>query len=393
MSLDASDARPFRAFVAREIAPHADRFEREQAIDGAVVRALAREGYLGAAVPAHLGGAPLDPVAFGELNAEVGRACSSVRSLITVHSMVCTALARWGTAEQRRRWLPELAAGRTIAAFALTEPQAGSDIERIETRATRRHGHYVLDGRKCWISFAQIADVILVFSRIDGQAAAFLVDRDTPGLSVRPVADMLGLRASMLAELNFADCAIPQDRLIGRAGFGLSAVAASALDVGRYSVAWGCVGIAEACLEASLGHALARRQFGASLASHQLIKRRLAEMAADVKTARLLCRHAGTLRAAGRPESVMETCLAKYVAARACVEAASAAVQIHGAIGCSAESPVGRYFRDAKIMEIIEGSTEMQQLLIADYEIAAYEHRDATDRARRHAGDHAEIAG
>jgi alkylation response protein AidB-like acyl-CoA dehydrogenase len=181
---------------------------------------------------------------------------------------------------------------------------------------------------------------------------------------------MLGVRASMLAELHFDGCRIPADRLVGRVGFGVSHVGFSALDLGRYSVAWGCVGIAQACLDASMCYTRRRTQFGAYLKEHQLIRRMITDMITNVKAARLLCFQAGHLRDAGDPRAVIETLIAKYFASTAATRAADDTVQIHGGNGCSSDYPVQRYFRDAKIMEIIEGSTQIQQLTIAKYEYA-----------------------
>jgi glutaryl-CoA dehydrogenase (non-decarboxylating) len=177
----------------------------------------------------------------------------------------------------------------------------------------------------------------------------------------------LGVRASMLAELHMEDCRVPKENLLGRVGFGFSHVASSALDYGRYSVAWGCVGIAQACLEACLRYTDERQQFGAYLKDHQLIQQMITDMITNVKAARLLCYQAGFLKEAGDPRAVMETSIAKYFASKAAVQASSAAVQIHGANGCSSAYPVQRYLRDAKIMEIIEGSTQIQQITIARY--------------------------
>jgi glutaryl-CoA dehydrogenase (non-decarboxylating) len=371
----AADARrDARAFVEREIVPHAGRFERQQAIDRTTVRALARRGYLGAGLPLDSGAAP-DPLAWGVLHEEIGRGCSSVRSLLTVHSMVGTAIARWGGPTQRRRWLPAMRAGDVVAAFAVTEAGAGSDLEGIRTTAVRDGSGYVLTGTKCWVTAAGLADVFLVAARVAGQPAVFLVERAARGVTLRPAGDMLGLRASMTADVEMVDCRVGEEAMVGRIGFGLNTVIATALDLGRYSVAWGSVGIAQACLDASLAHASTRTQFGAPLAQHQLVRRHVANMVTGVTTARLACTHAASLRAAADPSSVIETCVAKYVAARVCNKAAAAAVQIHGAIGCSSRAPVERYYRDAKIMEIIEGSTEMQQLLIAEHALAAFANR------------------
>jgi glutaryl-CoA dehydrogenase (non-decarboxylating) len=356
----------FRAFARDEIMPHADHFDREERIPTELIEKLARAGYLGAIVPEAFGGAGMDMISLGLLNEEIGRGCSSVRSLLTVHNMVVYALLKWGSRQQKLSWLPKLAMGETLAAFALSEPEAGSDATGVLTTAERSKEFFVLNGQKKWISFGQIADVFLVFAKCGEKLSAFLVERNRPGLSLKPIRGMLGTRASMLAELHMSDCMIPEENEVGRQGFGLVNVATTALDLGRYSVAWGCVGIGQACLDASIKYANERKQFGKRLGDHQLIRQILTNMITGVKAARLLCYEAGLTKETGDPDTVMETCIAKYFAATMCLQAASDAVQIHGANGCSGDYPVQRYFRDAKIMEIIEGSTQIQQLIISE---------------------------
>jgi glutaryl-CoA dehydrogenase (non-decarboxylating) len=357
----------FRAFVAAAIIPVADRYDQEAWTPPELIQRLAERGYLGAVLPAQHGGQGMDMITFGLLNEELGRGCSSLRSLLTVHSMVGRALLKWGSEQQKAYWIPRMATGQGIAAFALTEPSVGSDAKSVATTATRCGDSYVLNGRKKWITYGQIADFFLIFARTEGQPAAFLVEHATPGLSIEPISGMLGLRASMLAELRLEDCRIPQENLVGRVGFGISHVASTALDYGRYSVAWGCVGIAQACLDACLRYTGERKQFGAYLKDHQLIQEMLTDMITNLKAARLLCYRAGYLKENRDPKAIMETSIAKYFASKTAVQASSAAVQIHGANGCSSTYPVQRYLRDAKIMEIIEGSTQIQQVMIARF--------------------------
>jgi hypothetical protein len=226
---------------------------------------------------------------------------------------------------------------------------------------------YVLKGRKKWICYGTAAGLFLVFARYGGQPAAFLVERNSPGLAIAPLFGMLGLRGAMLADLHLEECKVPKESLVGAPGFGLSHVASTALDLGRYSVAWGCVGIAQAALEASHSYAAQRRQFGSLIKDHQLVGRLLANMIVGVRAARLMCLEAGRLRDSGDPGAVVQTMAAKYFSSRAAARATRDAVQIHGAKGCSPEYPVARYFRDAKIMEIIEGSDQIQQLALAAY--------------------------
>jgi alkylation response protein AidB-like acyl-CoA dehydrogenase len=357
----------FRAFVRKEIAPYADQYDREEAIPAELIQKLAQSGYLGSMLPQENGGLGLDMIAYGLLHGEIGRACSSVRSLLTVHDMVAYSIYKWGNEQQKKNWLPKLASGEAIAAFGLTEPTVGSDAKSIETAATLVDGSYVLSGQKKWITFGQVADLFLIFARCDEGLAAFLVEGSSLGFSVKPISGLLGMRASMLAELFLEDCRVPKENLLGRAGFGLSHIASTALTLGRYTVAWGCVGIAQACLEACVHYASERKQFGSPLGKHQLIRQMLTDMIVNVNAARLLCYQAGYLMDSNDPQAIMEASMAKYFASVMAVQAASNAVQIHGANGCSSAYPVQRYFRDAKIMEIIEGSTQIQQITIAQY--------------------------
>jgi alkylation response protein AidB-like acyl-CoA dehydrogenase len=333
---------------------------------------MARRGYWGAVLPKEYGGLDLDMISYGLLAEELARGSSSVQCLLTVHTMVSRALLRWGSRQQKEGLLPALASGGLLAAFALSEPNVGSDAKSVETTATPSGDGYVLDGRKRWITSGQLAGLFLVVARCEGQPTAFLVRRGTPGLTVKPIRGMFGSRASMLAELHLDGCRVAKEDVVGRIGFGFSHVASAALDHGRYSVAWGCVGIAQACLEASLEYAGERRQFGACLKDHQLIQQMISGMITNLKAARLLCLQAGYLRDAGDPRAIMETSIAKYFASTAAAKAAGDAVQIHGANGCSGDYPVQRYLRDAKVMEIIEGSSQMQQVTISQYGFQEY---------------------
>lgn len=329
---------------------------------------MAAQGHLGWTLPEKLGGQGQNWVSYGLLHEEIGRACSSARSLLTVHSMTAHALLRWGSARQSQAWLPALATGQKLAAFALTEENAGSDAGAVESTAEPVSHGYRLNGRKKWITFGQIADVFLLFARLEDRIAAFLVESDRPGLLCEPIRDMLGLRASLLAEATLTNCFVPEESLLGKSR--LSPVAQTALDVGRCSVAWGSVGIAQACLEWSLARAQSRRQFGALLKDRQLIQQMIANMVVNVQAARLLCLSAARLRDAGDPLSASETMKAKYFAAAAAMKAAADAVQIHGARGCEPDHPAQRCFRDAKIMEIIEGSSQIHQIAIAEQAFA-----------------------
>ncbi|ACY15462.1 acyl-CoA dehydrogenase family protein [Haliangium ochraceum] len=357
----------FRAYVDTEVIPFADAWHRDQQMPPSVIGTLAERGYLGLVIPEEFGGRGVGPVALGLLAGELGRGCSSLCSLLTVHTMVGWAITRWGSAPQKKRWLPELASGRVLGALALTEPDTGSDAKSVRTSVQRHGTELALDGHKSWVTYGQSADLFLVFGRAEEGPAAVLVERDRKGLRTEPISDLLGLRASMTASLRLEGARVPTDAELGRPGMGIAQIAATALDSGRYTVAWGCVGILRACTEACVAYSAQREQFGAKLKDHQLISRMVSNMFTDLRAAELLCLEAGQLRARKDPGALAATSIAKYFASTAAVRAANDAVQLHGANGCSGDFPLQRYFGDAKVMEIIEGSSQIQQLVIAEF--------------------------
>lgn len=374
----------FRAFVDKEIVPYAEQYDQQESMPPETIQKLADAGYLGAIIPKEQGGTEMDAITFGLLCQEIGRGSASLLSWLTVHGMVCQAILKWGSSEQKAHWLPKLATGEALGAFGLTEPNIGSDAKNVETTAVLSDNSYILTGEKKWISFGQVANLFLIIAQCDGKPSAFLVERSSPGFSTEPITGLLGFRSAMLAKVHLNECQIPEDNLVGRVGFGFSHVAGAALDHGRYCVGWGCVGLAGACLEACLSYTSERKQFGAFLKGHQLIQQLIAEMITNIKAARLLCYHAGYLKDKGDPSLIMETSIAKYFASRMVSKVADDAVQIHGANGCSSDYPVQRYLRDAKIMEIIEGSTQMQQIIIAKsgYHSFALEKRRARQKEK-----------
>lgn len=362
----------YRTFAAAEVAPHAGQWDRDEALPPEIIRKLAERGWLGTIVPKEFGGPGLDMITYGILTEELGRGCSSVRSLLTVHDMVCQALVRWGSKGQREQFLPRLVSGEILGAFALSEPNAGSDAKGIATTAEKDGEEYVLNGRKRWITFAQIADLFLVFLQCEGKPTAFLLERQTPGLTIEPTKGLLGTRATMLGEMIIDGCRVPAGNMVGRVGFGVSHVVAASLEQGRYSVACGSVGIAQACLDACLAYSRERVQFGNPIFDHQLIRAMLTDMIVQIRAARLMCYRAGHLRETGDPGAFMETMAAKYLASTVAAKVATDAVQIHGGNGCTDEFPVSRYFRDAKVMEIIEGSTQIQQWVMPRFEFQEF---------------------
>ncbi|GAA3298881.1 acyl-CoA dehydrogenase family protein [Streptomyces cinereospinus] len=284
--------------------------------------------------------------------------------------MVAAALLRWGTAEQRDDWLPRLAGGELTAGFAATEQAAGSALgsvrTRIEASGRSDHRELVVSGHKRWVTFGAVADVFLVLGRYEGRPAAVLVDADRAGVEREPVNGQLGMRAARIAHLSFDGVRVPRRQLVAPPGLGLSHVVGTALDHGRFTVAWGCVGMAEACVEDAATHAAVRRQGDIPLGDHQLVRSLLARAAVDAAGARELARRAAEARASGPGHGVPETLVAKYAAASAAATASRDAVQVLGSAGCAPDSRAGRHFRDAKVMEIIEGAQQVAELHIAE---------------------------
>ncbi|WDE02527.1 acyl-CoA dehydrogenase family protein [Thalassomonas actiniarum] len=357
----------FRDFVERRLMPYADEYDRQEEMPARLIGEVAELGYLGGLVPEQYGGAGMDSITWGLLCEEIGRGSASLLSLFTVQGMVIQSILKWGNEDQRQDWLPRLATGEIIGGFALTEPNVGSNASSVETSATLIDGHWRLHGQKRWISFGQVSNLFVVFAQSEGKSVALLVERDCPGFSTKPITGMLGFRSAMLADIFLDGCKVPQAHLLGRAGFGFSHVGGAALDQGRYSIAWGCLGLAQGALDASLAYSGQRRQFGKPLKEHQLIQELLADMITQIQAARMLCYRAASLKQRGEPSLIMETSIAKYFASRMAAKVSADAVQIHGANGCSDQYPVQRYLRDAKIMEIIEGSNQMQQIIIAKH--------------------------
>ncbi|GAB2802009.1 acyl-CoA dehydrogenase family protein [Streptomyces daliensis] len=364
----------------------ADAWDRAGRLPGDIVKAMAAGGLLGADLPRDYGGAAASARELGEACARLGGVCSALRGLVTVQGMVASALLRWGTGEQRTAWLPALAAGDRLAGFAATEEGAGSDLGALTT-SVRAHGTgYAVTGRKLWVTFGTIADVFLVIGRTEdrtaaggageegagepdgghGRTAALLVESDRPGVTVEPVGEPFGMRAAGLAHVTFDEVRVPASHLVAPPGFGLSHVAAAAIDHGRHTVAWGCTGLAEACLTYAARHTARRTQGGVRLADHQAVRAVLGRAQVAAAGARQLCGHAADLRDRRSPEALAETVVAKYAAASAAASVSQDTFQLHGSAACGPDSAVGRLFRDARIMQIIEGSREVAEVLIGD---------------------------
>ena len=342
--------------------------DRNERFDTELVRKLGAMGYLGSIVAEEYGGRGLDYRTYGVIVEEVGRGCSSARTVVSVQtSLVCSSIERWGSEEQKQEWLPRLCTGELLGCFALTEPNTGSDAANLSTRAARVDGGWSISGQKQWISMGNYAKVALVFAQTDPALrhrglACFLVPTDTAGFSSTEIHGKLGLRASDTAELSLDGVDVGDEALLGEVGDGFK-VAMSALDSGRFSVASGCVGICQGSLDASVAYSKEREQFGRPIASFQLVQEMLADIAVDTDAARALVWRAAWLKDSGRPNT-KETSVAKLYATEAAVRSANAAIQVHGGSGYVDDYPVERYLRDARVTTLYEGTSQIQKLII-----------------------------
>ena len=358
-----------REFTEREIVARARENDRAERFDLDLVGKLAAQGYLGAIVPRDYGGAGLDYLTYGVIVEEIGRGDSAMRTVISVQtSLVCSAILRWGTEEQKRRYLPLLCSGEWLGCFGLTEPDTGSDAANQRTRATRTADGWTINGAKMWISMGNHARLALIFAQTDPKLrhrglACFLVETEgNDGYQPQPIHHKLGLRASDTAAISLIDCRVGEDSMLGQVGDGFK-IAMSALDSGRYSVAAGCVGICQGCVDHSVSYAKERLQFGRPIASFQLVQAMLADMRVQADAARMLVARAGWLKDAGRP-STTETSIAKLYATEAAVSCANTAIQVHGGAGYVDDHPVERYFRDVRVTTLYEGTSQIQKLII-----------------------------
>ncbi|MFE1801668.1 acyl-CoA dehydrogenase family protein [Streptomyces sp. NPDC059517] len=357
-----------RDFVAREITPNVIAWDRAEDVDRSIVKKLGEVGFLGLTIDEEYGGSGGDHLAYCLVTEELGRGDSSVRGIVSVSlGLVAKTIASWGTEEQKRQWLPGLTSGGYVGCFGLTEPGTGSDAGNLSTKAVRDGDTYVVNGGKTFITNGTWADVVLLFARSTDApghkgVSAFLVPADTPGLTRRTIHGKLGLRGQATAELTLEDVRIPASAMLGPEGKGFS-VAMSALAKGRMSVAAGCVGIAQAALDAAVTYATEREQFGKVIARHQLVQELLSDIAVDVDAARLLTWRVADLVDRGEPFAT-ESSKAKLFASEAAVRAANNALQVFGGYGYIDEYPVGKLLRDARVMTLYEGTSQIQKLVI-----------------------------
>ncbi|MET8842691.1 acyl-CoA dehydrogenase family protein [Streptomyces rubiginosohelvolus] len=355
-------------FVAREVTPHVVAWDRAENVDRSIVKKLGGLGFLGLTVPEEYGGSGGDHLSYCLVTEELGRGDSSVRGIVSVSlGLVAKTIASWGSEEQKRQWLPLLTSGEAIGCFGLTEPGTGSDAGNLATRAVRDGGDYVVNGTKTFITNGTWADVVLLFARTNDSpghrgVSAFLVPAGTPGLTRRTIHGKLGLRGQATAELVLEDVRIPASCLLGPEGKGFS-IAMSALAKGRMSVAAGCVGIAQAALDAAVRYAGEREQFGKVIARHQLVQELLSDIAVDVDAARLLTWRVADLIDRGQDFATAAS-KAKLYASEAAVRCANNALQVFGGYGYIDEYPVGKLLRDARVMTLYEGTSQIQKLII-----------------------------
>ena len=359
-------------FAAEKIPSHVAREnDIQERFPLEIVKEMGELGLFGGPIPSKYGGADLDYISYAIINEEISKACSSVRTVLSVQiSLVASTILKWGSEKQKHLYLPKLCSVENFGCFALTEPDAGSDAQHIKTFAKKTQDGWVLNGNKTWISNGGVADIALVIAQTEKEdprrMTAFLVETQIDGFSTKDIHGKLGLRSSNTAQIFMKNVEIQEDAILGEVGDGFK-IAMSALDNGRYSVAAGCLGIAKASLESSVSFSKERHTFGKPIGAHQLVQDLIAQMVVDVEASRPLLYKAGELKNAGE-KNTRETSIAKFYCSESALKAANHAIQIHGGMGYSNEYPVERYMRDARIATIYEGTSQIQKLIIAGFE-------------------------
>ncbi|MFT9599782.1 acyl-CoA dehydrogenase [Mesobacillus sp.] len=357
-----------RDFTQTEIAPFVEKME-EGEFPREILKKMGELGLMGIPVPEEYGGSEMDFISYIIAIHEISKVSATVGVILSVHTSVGTnPILYFGTEKQKKKYVPKLAAGEYLGAFCLTEPSAGSDAASLKTRAVKKDGHYVLNGSKVFITNGGEADVYIVFASTNPEAgpkgvSAFIVEKDTPGFIVGKDEHKMGLYGSRTVQLTFEDMKVPEENLLGQEGEGFK-IAMSNLDSGRIGIAAQALGIAEAALEAATDYAKERVQFGKPIAAQQGVGFKLADMATSVEAAKLLIYRAAQLRSEGQKCGI-EASMAKLFTSRTAVEVATEAIQVFGGYGYTKEYPVERYFRDAKVTEIYEGTSEIQKIVIS----------------------------
>ena len=362
-----------RKFADEEIAPVAAENDKKGEFPRELFKKLAGLGFMGTPIPEDYGGAGFDYISHAIVAEEIGRVDSSMRGTYSVQvSLVELPIYKYASEEQKKKYLPKLTSGEWIGCYGLTEPDAGSDPASMLATAEDKGDHYLLNGQKTWITNAGIADLAIVYAKTDKEAGArgitgFLVERGFEGFSTRDLHDKLGLRASNTGEIFLENCRVPKENVLGEVNRGFK-MALGTLDFGRYTVAAGCVGTAQGCIDVCKEHAKQRVQFGKTIGSFQLIQQMIADMVVECEAGRLLVYRAGDLKNKG-VRNTKETSIAKYFCSEMVNRVAYKAIQIHGGYGFSGEYPVERFYRDARINTLYEGTSQIQQLIIGAFEL------------------------
>lgn len=363
-----------REFATRELLPIAADLDQHSRFPREAVERAAELGLMGMTVPEDYGGAGMDPLAYVVAQEELARACAGFQTIVSVNnSLVCEPILRWGSEAQKQRYLPDLASGRKLGCYCLTEPSAGSDAMSLRTTAVLRDGEWRLSGTKIFVTNGAEADLCLVYARSEPESgarglSAYLVEKSFPGVAVGKIEKKLGIRCSSTTEIVLDDCRVPEGNLLGERGQG-GRIALATLDGGRIGIAAQALGIARACLEETAAYVQQRQQFGRPIGEFQAVRWALADMATRLEAARLLTHRAAAMRGEGLP-CTREAAMAKLFASETAMWAAHKAVQLFGGYGYTQDYPVERYFRDAKITEIYEGTSEIQRLVISRHLLA-----------------------
>lgn len=361
-----------RDFARREVAPHVRDYDREERYPLEIVRKMAALGFVGGTIPEAYGGPGIDHLTMALGIEEMSRVCIHMGSAMgRASGLVGAGILQFGSEEQKRRYLVPLARGEVLGGTGVTEPHSGTDVAAMETTAVRRGDEYVLNGAKTWISGVGVASWYLTFATLDRArgtrgVCAFIVERGVPGFSERPIRNKLAFRPTQVGELVFEDCRVPAENLVGQEGEGLR-VAMCAVENGRLSVACRAVGLAQGCLDESVRYARQRVVFGKPIAEYQLVQAKIADMVVGTESARYLAYRLAWLKARGVARARRESSVAKLYATEVAFRAASDAVQIHGAYGASEEYAVGRFLRDAKFLQVVEGVNDIHRVLVGEY--------------------------
>ena len=362
-----------RDFVAKEITPKAKEWDKEEKFPWDVWEKMGQLGIIGTAIPEEYGGSGMDFISHAIVAEELGYGCSSMRGSYSVNiSLVAKTILKWGTEEQKQKYVPRIASGEIFGCYGLTEPDSGSDAASLKTTAEQDGDYYILNGNKMWITHANVAEVAIIFAKTDKEKGArgitaFLVEKGTPGFNPQPIHEKIGLRAQDTGEITLDNVRVHKDQILGPVGKGF-AVAMSALDNARYTVAAGCVGTAQAALDIAKKYAKERIQFGKPIAAHQLVQQLIANAIVDIEMGRLLVYRAGHLKNKGVPNT-RETCMAKYFCSEMVNRVTFNMMQVLGGYSFSGEYPLEKMYRDSRINTLYEGTSQIQQLIIGNFEL------------------------